>query len=121
MVNRGQGAEVPLEAETIRLLSLWVNTPKQMRDYIGVIFSAKKHVQEDIQRQTGKPVTIILDEEADLQHDITTALRRAFSSLRKKYDNHEKVGSIEKYLFKTMENTFSYWYNSVASQRQDVK
>lgn len=121
LVEQGQGAEVPLEADTIRLLSLWVNTPKQMHDYIGIIFNAKKYAQEEIKRQLGKPVTIILDEEEELQHDITTALRRAFNSLRKKFDKHEKVNSVEDYLFITMVNTFQYWYNSVASQRQNVE
>ncbi|MCT3449073.1 plasmid replication initiation protein [Oenococcus oeni] len=121
LVEQGQGAEVPLEADTIRLLSLWVNTPKQMHDYIGIIFNAKKYAQEEIERQLGKPVTIILDEEEELQHDITTALRRAFNSLRKKFDKHEKVNSVEDYLFITMVNTFQYWYNSVASQRQNVE
>ena len=121
LVEQGQGAEVPLEADTIRLLSLWVNTPKQMHDYIGVIFNAKKRAQEDIQRQTGKPFTIILDEEEELQHDITVALRRAFSSLRKKFDNHETVNSVDDYLFATMLNTFEYWHSSVASQRQNVE
>ncbi|MHA5200865.1 replication initiator protein A [Oenococcus oeni] len=121
LVEQGQGAEIPLEADTIRLLSLWVNTPKQMHDYIGIIFNAKKYAQEEIERQLGKPVTIILDEEEELQHDITTALRRAFNSLRKKFDKHEKVNSVEDYLFITMVNTFQYWYNSVASQRQNVE
>ncbi|OIL96546.1 plasmid replication initiation protein [Oenococcus oeni] len=121
LVEQGQGAEVPLEADTIRLLSLWVNTPKQMHDYIGIIFNAKKYAQEEIERQLGKPVTIILDEEEELQHDITTALRRAFNSLRKKFDKHEKVNSVEDYLFITMVNTFQYWYNSVASQRRNVE
>ncbi|WP_317759819.1 replication initiator protein A [Liquorilactobacillus mali] len=98
LVEQGQGAEIPLEADTIRLLSLWVNTPKQMHDYIGIIFNAKKRAQENIQRQTGKPVTIILDDEEELQHAITDALRRAFNSLRKKYNKHEKVDSIDNYL-----------------------
>lgn len=121
LVEGGQGDAVPLEADTIRLLSLWVNTPKQMHDYIGIIFNAKRYAQEEIERQLGKPVTIILDEEEELQHDITTALRRAFNSLRKKFDKHEKVNSVKDYLFITMVNTFQYWYNSVASQRQNVE
>ncbi|SYW13882.1 Replication initiator protein A (fragment) [Oenococcus oeni] len=119
MIKRGQGSEVPLEPATIKLLSLWVNTPKQMHDYIGIIFNAKKFAQQDIEHQLGKPVTIILDDEEELQHDITAALRRAFNALREKFDKHEKV-NVDNYLYKTMVNTFEYWYNSVASQRQDV-
>ncbi|KAL3951532.1 plasmid replication initiation protein [Lactobacillus hilgardii] len=116
LIKRGQGSEIPLEPETIKLLSLWVNTPKQMHDYIGIIFNAKKTAEKEIKRQLGKPITIILDDEKDLQYDITAGLRRAFNVLRKKFDNHEKVNA-NNYLYKTMVNTFEYWYNSINNSK----
>ncbi|MGQ4572575.1 hypothetical protein ACUIJP_00330 [Leuconostoc pseudomesenteroides] len=43
LVSNGNSGKIPLEAETIKLISLWsANDPKKMEKMIGIIFTAKK-------------------------------------------------------------------------------
>ena len=83
LVSNGNSGKIPLEAETIKLISLWsANDPKKMEKMIGIIFNAKKASETFITQQTGKPTTIFLDNYEDLQHDITVSLRRTFNAIR---------------------------------------
>ena len=83
LVSNGNAGKIPLEAETIKLISLWsANDPKKMEKMIGIIFNAKKASETFITQQTGKPTTIFLDNYEDLQHDITVSLRRTFNAIR---------------------------------------
>jgi len=111
LVSNGNSGKIPLEAETIKLISLWsANDPKKMEKMIGIIFNAKKASETFITQQTGKPTTIFLDNYEDLQHDITVSLRRTFNAIRNKQDKKQKVNP-ENYIFGAMRNTFEVWYN----------
>ena len=91
LVSNGNSGKIPLEAETIKLISLWsANDPKKMEKMIGIIFNAKKASETFITQQTGKPTTIFLDNYEDLQHDITVSLRRTFNAIRNKHDKKQK-------------------------------
>lgn len=108
---------IPFEPETIQLISYWVRTPEQMRSFIGIILNARKDIQADIEKQTGRPVTIIIDMEPELQKGITTTLRRYFNSIRNTDNKNKKINSPENYLYISMKNYFGYWYNSEMAQR----
>lgn len=108
---------MPFEPETIQLISYWVRTPEQMRAFIGIILNAKKDIQADIEKQTGRPITIIMDMEPELQKGITTTLRRYFNSIRNTDNKNKKINSPENYLYISMKNYFGYWYNSEMAQR----
>ena len=111
LVSNGNSGRIPLEAETIKLISLWsANDPKKMEKMIGIIFNAKKASETFITQQTGKPTTIFLDNYEDLQHDITVSLRRTFNAIRNKQDKKQKVNP-ENYIFGAMRNTFEVWYS----------
>lgn len=111
LVSNGNSGKIPLEAETIKLISLWsANDPKKMEKMIGIIFNAKKASETFITQQTGTPTTIFLDNYEDLQHDITVSLRRTFNSIRNKQDKKQKVNP-ENYIFGAMRNTFEVWYS----------
>ncbi|VDG25039.1 replication initiator protein A [Lactiplantibacillus mudanjiangensis] len=113
LVTNNNGATVPLEAETISLISLWSSgNPKLMKKMIGIIFSAKKTMEKEISEQTGKPLTIILDMEHELQHDITVTLRRTFNVIRNKQDNNKEVNP-ENYIYGAIKNAIAEWYNKV--------
>ncbi|MDT2861005.1 replication initiator protein A [Lactococcus lactis] len=59
LVSNGNSGKIPLEAETIKLISLWsANDPKKMEKMIGIIFNAKKASEKFITQQTGKPVLL---------------------------------------------------------------
>ncbi|WP_285013730.1 replication initiator protein A [Lactococcus garvieae] len=106
LVSNGNSGKIPLEAETIKLISLWsANDPKKMEKMIGIIFNAKKASETFITQQTGTPTTIFLDNYEDLQHDITVSLRRTFNAIRNKQDKKQKVNP-ENYIFGAMRNTF---------------
>ena len=111
LVSNGNSGKIPLEAETIKLISLWsANDPKKMEKMIGIIFNAKKASETFITQQTGTPTTIFLDNYEDLQHDITVSLRRTFNAIRNKQDKKQKVNP-ENYIFCAMRNTFEVWYS----------
>ena len=111
LVLNGNSGKIPLEAETIKLISLWsANDPKKMEKMIGIIFNAKKASETFITQQTGTPTSILLDNYEDLQHDITVSLRRTFNAIRNKQDKKQKVNP-ENYIFGAMRNTFEVWYN----------
>lgn len=111
LVSNGNSGKIPLEAETIKLISLWsANDPKKMEKMIGIIFNAKKASETFITQQTGTPTTIFLDNYEDLQHDITVSLRRTFTAIRNKQDKKQKVNP-ENYISGAMRNTFEVWYS----------
>lgn len=111
LVSNGNSGKIPLEAETIKLISLWsANDPKKMEKMIGIIFNAKKASETFITQQTGTPTTIFLDNYEDLQHDITVSLRRTFNAIRNKQDKKQKVNP-ENYIFGAMRNAFEVWYS----------
>lgn len=69
-------AGIPFEPETVKLISLWTNNPKQVRKFISIILNARKAVQEE------HDISFILDDEPELQAKITQTIRRYFNALR---------------------------------------
>lgn len=101
-------AGIPFEPETVKLISLWTNNPKQVRKFIGVILNARKAVQEE------HNISFILDDEPELQAKITQTIRRYFNALR---SDDKKIRNQENYLYITMKNMFEN-YGSARQQRE---
>ena len=101
-------AGIPFEPETVKLISLWTNNPKQVRKFIGIILNARKAVQEE------HDISFILDDEPELQAKITQTIRRYFNALR---SDDKKIRNQENYLYITMKNMFEN-YGSARQQRE---
>lgn len=101
-------ASIPFEPETVKLISLWTNNPKQVRKFIGIILNARKAVQEE------HNISFILDDEPELQSKITQTLRRYFNALR---SDDKQIRNYENYLYVTMKNMFEN-YGSARQQRK---
>ena len=101
-------ARIPFEPETVKLISLWTNNPKQVRKFIGIILNARKTVQEE------HNISFILDDEPELQSKITQTLRRYFNALR---SDDKQIRNYENYLYVTMKNMFEN-YGSARQQRE---
>ena len=99
-------AGIPFEPETVKLISLWTNNPKQIRKFIGIILNARKAVQEE------HDISFILDDEPELQAKITQTIRRYFNALR---SDDKKIRNQENYLYITMKNMFEN-YGSARQQ-----
>ncbi|MCT4455978.1 plasmid replication initiation protein [Lactiplantibacillus paraplantarum] len=97
---------IPFEPETIKLLSLWANNPKQIRKFIGIILNARRDAQELHQDQH---LFFMLDDEPELQTKITQTLRRYFNALR---SDDKQIKNYENYLYITMRNMFENYGNS---------
>ena len=102
---------IPFEHETIKLLSLWTNNPKQIRKFIGIILNARRDVQNLHQ---DAHLSFILDDDPELQARITRTLRRYFNALR---SDDKKINNYENYLYVTMKNMFES-YGSAKLQRE---
>ena len=101
-------AGIPFEPETVKLISLWTNNPKQVRKFIGIILNARKAVQEE------HNISFILDDEPELQAKITQTIRRYFNAIR---SDDKKIKNQENYLYITMKNMFEN-YGSARKQRE---
>ena len=101
---------IPFEPETVKLIGLWSNNPKQVRKFIGIILNARKTVQEE------HDVSFILDDEPELQTKITQTIRRYFNALR---SDDKKIRNQENYLYITMKNMFEN-YGSAKLQREFI-
>ncbi|WP_405076713.1 replication initiator protein A (plasmid) [Ligilactobacillus acidipiscis] len=101
-------AGIPFEPETVKLISLWTNNPKQVRKFIGIILNARKAVQEE------HNISFILDDEPELQAKITQTIRRYFNALR---SDDKKIRNQENYLYITMKNMFEN-YGSARQQQE---
>ena len=101
---------IPFEPETVKLISLWTNNPKQVRKFIGIILNARKAVQEEYN------ISFILDDEPELQSKITQTLRRYFNALR---SDDKQIRNYENYLYVTMKNMFEN-YGSARQQREFI-
>ena len=85
-----------------------------MRRFIGIILNAKYRVEKDHQ-DIG--VLIPLDDE-ELKPLMTKALRRYFNALR---SNEKHIKNVENYLYGTMQNLFSVWWNQQAAREYAAK
>lgn len=101
-------AGILFEPETVKLISLWTNNPKQVRKFIGIILNARKAVQEE------HNISFILDDEPELQAKITQTIRRYFNALR---SDDKKIRNQENYLYITMKNMFEN-YGSARQQQE---
>jgi hypothetical protein len=110
LTDEDSGLPVFLEPEAVQLLSFWCRTPQQMRRFIGIILNAKYRVEKDHQ-DIG--VLIPLDDE-ELKPLMTKALRRYFNALR---SNEKHIKNVENYLYGTMQNLFSIYWNKKANAK----
>ena len=102
--------ELFLSEEAINLLQMWCNSPQQLRKMVGIILNAKNAVCKE-NEELG--VFFVLEEEA-LQEKILNTLRRYFNAIRTK---ENKITNYENYLFGSMKNMFSeYWNNQALKQ-----
>ena len=103
-----------LEPEAVQLLSFWCRTPQQMRRLIGIILNAKYAVEKE-HKDLG--VWILLDD-PDLKKMMTKTLRRYFNALR---SDEKHIKNVENYLYGTMQNLFSVWWNRQAAREYAAK
>ena len=103
-----------LEKEAIRLISIWVRTPAQMRRFMGIILNAKKDVEKDHQ-DIG--VYIALDD-PELQKLMTKTLRRYFNAIR---SDEKRIKNPENYLYGAIQNLFGVWWNKQAAREYAAK
>lgn len=109
-----EGNQLPLEPETIHLLSLWTQNPQQIRRFIGIIFNARHDIEQEHQ---DLHVHFLLDGDQELQQLITKTIRRYFNTLR---SDDKKIQNYENYLYVTMKNMFAnYWNAQVQQQYQE--
>ena len=99
--------ELFLSEEAINLLQMWCNSPQQLKKMIGIILNAKNAVCKE-NEELG--VFFVLEEEA-LQEKILNTLRRYFNAIR---TQENKITNYENYLFGTMKNMFSEYWNQKA-------
>ena len=114
LTDEDSGLPVFLEPEAVQLLSFWCRTPQQMRRFIGIILNAKYRVEKDHQ-DIG--VLIPLDDE-ELKPLMTKALRRYFNALR---SNEKHIRNVENYLYGTMQNLFSIYWNKKANAKYQAE
>ena len=114
LTDEDSGLPVFLEPEAVQLLSFWCRTPQQMRRFIGIILNAKYRVEKDHQ-DIG--VLIPLDDE-ELKPLMTKALRRYFNALR---SNEKHIKNVENYLYGTMQNLFSIYWNKKANAKYQAE
>jgi len=106
-----EGNQLPLEPETIRLLSLWNQSPQQIRRFIGIIFNARHDIEQEHQ---DLHVHFLLDDDQELQQLITKTIRRYFNALR---SDDKKIQNYENYLYVTMKNMFANYWNAQMQQQ----
>lgn len=94
-----------LNSATLELLGKWCTTPKQMHTFIGIILNAKRQVEKDYQPYG---VCFILDE-PELQGLMANTIRRYFNVIR---TEKIQVNNYNDYLFGTMKNMFSAYWNT---------
>ena len=114
LTDPDSGLEVFLEPEAVQLLSFWCRTPQQMHRFIGIILNAKYAVEKE-HRDLG--VWIALDD-PELKPLMTKTLRRYFNALR---SNENHIKNVENYLYGTMQNLFSIWWNKQAARKYAAK
>ena len=114
LTDEDSGLPVFLEPEAVQLFSFWCRTPQQMRRFIGIILNAKYRVEKDHQ-DIG--VLIPLDDE-ELKPLMTKALRRYFNTLR---SNEKHIKNVENYLYGTMQNLFSIYWNKKANAKYQAE
>ena len=107
-----------LTNKTIRLISQWVRTPKQMHKFIGIILNAKKYVQKELTKQGFDTFYTSLDENEELQKEIENTIRRYFNALR---NEDKQIRNYENYLFITMRNMFENYVSSELARENQEK
>ena len=85
-----------------------------MRRFIGIILNAKYRVEKD-HKDIG--VIIPLDDE-ELKPLMTKALRRYFNALR---SDEKHIKNVENYLYGTMQNLFSIYWNKKANAKYQAE
>jgi len=110
----GDTGQLFLEPSAVQLLSFWCRTPQQMRRFIGIILNAKYAI-EKAHKDLG--VWINLDD-PELKPLMTKTLRRYFNALR---SNEKHIKNVENYLYGTMQNLFSIYWNKKANTKYQAE
>ena len=103
-----------LEPSAVQLLSFWCRTPQQMRRFIGIILNAKYAI-EKAHKDLGVWITL---DDPELKPLMTKTLRRYFNVLR---SNEKHIKNVENYLYGTMQNLFSIYWNKKANAKYQVE
>ena len=103
-----------LEPSAVQLLSFWCRTPQQMRRFIGIILNAKYAI-EKAHKDLGVWITL---DDPELKPLMTKTLRRYFNALR---SNEKHIKNVENYLYGTMQNLFSIYWNKKANAKYQVE
>ena len=110
LTDEDSGLPVFLEPEAVQLLSFWCRTPQQMRRFIGIILNAKYAI-EKAHKDLGVWITL---DDPELKPLMTKTLRRYFNALR---SNEKHIKNVENYLYGTMQNLFSIYWNKKANAK----
>ena len=103
-----------LEPSAVQLLSFWCRTPQQMRRFIGIILNAKYAI-EKAHKDLGVWITL---DDPELKSLMTKTLRRYFNALR---SNEKHIKNVENYLYGTMQNLFSIYWNKKANAKYQAE
>jgi hypothetical protein len=103
-----------LEPSAVQLLSFWCRTPQQMRRFIGIILNAKYAI-EKAHKDLGVWITL---DDPELKPLMTKTLRRYFNALR---SNEKHIKNVENYLYGTMQNLFSIYWNKKANAKYQAE
>ncbi|KAF0799938.1 plasmid replication initiation protein [Pediococcus acidilactici] len=114
LTDEDSGLPVFLEPEAVQLLSFWCRTPQQMRRFIGIILNAKYAI-EKAHKDLGVWITL---DDPELKPLMTKTLRRYFNALR---SNEKHIKNVENYLYGTMQNLFSIYWNKKANAKYQVE
>ncbi|MPQ38654.1 plasmid replication initiation protein [Lactobacillus plantarum] len=106
----GDTGQLFLEPSAVQLLSFWCRTPQQMRRFIGIILNAKYAI-EKAHKDLGVWITL---DDPELKPLMTKTLRRYFNALR---SNEKHIKNVENYLYGTMQNLFSIYWNKKANAK----
>ncbi|KAL3946197.1 replication initiator protein A [Lentilactobacillus hilgardii] len=110
----GDTGQLFLEPSAVQLLSFWCRTPQQMRRFIGIILNAKYAI-EKAHKDLGVWITL---DDPELKPLMTKTLRRYFNALR---SNEKHIKNVENYLYGTMQNLFSIYWNKKANAKYQAE
>ncbi len=85
-----------------------------MRRFIGIILNAKYAI-EKAHKDLGVWITL---DDPELKPLMTKTLRRYFNALR---SNEKHIKNVENYLYGTMQNLFSIYWNKKANAKYQVE
>ncbi|RHW55076.1 plasmid replication initiation protein [Lactobacillus bombicola] len=109
-----------LNAESIRLIKMWCNTPAQVNRFIQIILNAKNTAQQEaIANGFGDNAYLDLANE-NLQVKVTKWIRSYFDRIRSaENDSKKKIKNAESYLYTSMHNNFNQHMHEQLQQQEN--